>query len=89
MNTNIRFVRGCVMALGMVLAIACGHGPQGLGGMERVDELPQAATLAWPDTLAHQVPRERVRLRRRRSRALGGRGLTLPPEGEVGHDSGV
>lgn len=48
MLTRIRFVRWCVMVLGMVLAVACGHGQPGRGAEEHIAEQVQAATLAWP-----------------------------------------
>jgi hypothetical protein len=36
------------MALGMVLAMACGHGPPGSGAAEHVGSQAQAVELAWP-----------------------------------------
>lgn len=48
MNNRLRFVRSCVMALGMVLAVACGHGPPGVEAVERVGSQAQAVDLAWP-----------------------------------------
>ena len=48
MNNRLRFFRACVMALGMVLAIACGHGPSGVGAAEHVGSQAQAVELAWP-----------------------------------------
>ena len=48
-----RFVRWCVMVLGMVLAVACGHGQDelgadGLGAVEHIGETAQPVTLAFP-----------------------------------------
>ncbi len=67
------FVRWCVMVLGMVLAIACGHGQDelgadGLGAVEHIGETAQPVTLAFPPG----------------SVVSSGKVGTLPGGGEVG-----
>jgi RHS repeat-associated protein len=47
-NRFARFVRWCVMVLGTVLAVACGHGPDGPGAVEHTGETAQPVTLAFP-----------------------------------------
>ena len=63
-----RFVRWCVMVLGMVLAVACGHGQDGLGAVEHIGETAQPVTLAFPSG----------------SVVSSGKVGTLPGGGEVG-----